>query len=125
MTTITSDISSPPRRTAATDGPSPFAEILTFWRQFFGRAFNPYRPELHYMRGPGPAWRAKQMASSPPAFLITLRSSKPPAQLFWAGALARVSVARDHGASPAARFRAVIIAMNGPPHDAAALCNSR
>jgi hypothetical protein len=23
-------------------------------------AFNPYRPELHYMRGPGPAWRAKQ-----------------------------------------------------------------
>jgi hypothetical protein len=26
------------------------------------RAFNPYRPELHYMRGPGPAWRAKHMA---------------------------------------------------------------
>ena len=21
--------------------------------------FDPYRPELHYMRGPGPAWRAK------------------------------------------------------------------
>jgi len=21
--------------------------------------FNPYRPELHYMRGPGPAWHAK------------------------------------------------------------------
>ena len=21
--------------------------------------FHPYRPELHYMRGPGPAWRAK------------------------------------------------------------------
>ena len=20
---------------------------------------NPYRPELHYMRGPGPKWRAK------------------------------------------------------------------
>jgi hypothetical protein len=30
-----------------------------FWRQFFARAFDPYRPELHYMRGPGPAWRAK------------------------------------------------------------------
>jgi hypothetical protein len=30
-----------------------------FWRQFFSRAFDPYRPELHYMRGPGPAWRAK------------------------------------------------------------------
>jgi hypothetical protein len=36
------------------------AEIRTFWRQFFARAFNPYRPELHYMRGPGPACRAKQ-----------------------------------------------------------------
>jgi hypothetical protein len=42
----------------------PFAEIRAFWRQFFVRAFDPYRPELHYMRGPGPAWRAKQMASS-------------------------------------------------------------
>jgi hypothetical protein len=21
--------------------------------------FNPYRPELHYMRGPGPKWHAK------------------------------------------------------------------
>jgi hypothetical protein len=41
-----------------------FAEIRTFWRQFFARTFNPYRPELHYMRGPGPAWRAKHVASS-------------------------------------------------------------
>src|SRR5262249_49996442 len=23
------------------------------------RLFDPYRPELHYMRGPGPKWRAK------------------------------------------------------------------
>jgi hypothetical protein len=30
-----------------------------FWRSFFATAFHPYRPELHYMRGPGPAWRAK------------------------------------------------------------------
>ena len=40
------------------------AEIRSFWRLFFARAFNPYRPELHYMRGPGPAWRAKHVASS-------------------------------------------------------------
>ena len=40
-----------------------FAEIRDFWRQFFARAFDPYRPELHYMRGPGPACRAKQTAS--------------------------------------------------------------
>ena len=41
---------------------SPFAGLLAFWRQFFVRAFDPYRPELHYMRGPGPACRAKLMA---------------------------------------------------------------
>ena len=23
------------------------------------RVFDPYRPELHYMRGPGPKWHAK------------------------------------------------------------------
>jgi hypothetical protein len=40
-------------------------EFRGFWRQFFVRAFNPYRPELHYMRGPGPACRAKQRALSP------------------------------------------------------------
>jgi hypothetical protein len=38
---------------------NPLAELRAFWRHFFARAFNPYRPELHYMRGPGPAWRAK------------------------------------------------------------------
>jgi hypothetical protein len=46
------------------DGSHPFAEIRAFWRQFFDRAFNPYRPELHYMRGPGPAWRAKHVSAS-------------------------------------------------------------
>ena len=42
----------------------PFAERRAFWRQVLAKAFNPYRPELHYMRGPGPAWRAKHMAGS-------------------------------------------------------------
>jgi hypothetical protein len=31
-------------------------------RPFFARIFSPYRPELHYMRGPGSACRAKQAA---------------------------------------------------------------
>jgi hypothetical protein len=31
---------------------------------FFAHIFNPYRPELHYMRGPGPACRAKQAEGS-------------------------------------------------------------
>jgi hypothetical protein len=37
----------------------PLAELRAFLRRFIAIAFNPYRPELHYMRGPGPAWRAK------------------------------------------------------------------
>jgi hypothetical protein len=41
------------------------SEFKAFWRQFFVRAFDPYRPELHYMRGPGPAWHAKHGAVSP------------------------------------------------------------
>ena len=28
-----------------------------------GIIFDPYRPELHYMRGPGPKWRAKHAAT--------------------------------------------------------------
>jgi hypothetical protein len=63
MATITS--SSLPSRTRNHDGRAGyFAEIRAFWRQFFARAFDPYRPELHYMRGPGPACRAKQAAAA-------------------------------------------------------------
>ena len=29
------------------------------WRRFLMELFAPYRPELHYMRGPGPKWREK------------------------------------------------------------------
>jgi hypothetical protein len=36
-----------------------------FWRELTRDAIRPYRPELHYMRGPGPAWRAKH--GLPPA----------------------------------------------------------
>ena len=63
MTSVTSaSLSSPANR--RDERANPFAEIRAFWRQFFARAFDPYRPELHYMRGPGPAWRAKQVAAS-------------------------------------------------------------
>jgi hypothetical protein len=55
-----------PRSAAGHDRQSgPLAAFRSFWRQFFTRAFDPYRPELYYMRGPGPACRAKQMALSP------------------------------------------------------------
>jgi len=29
------------------------------WRWLTRSLFDPYRPELHYMRGPGPKWREK------------------------------------------------------------------
>jgi hypothetical protein len=35
------------------------AEIAIRWHRLLDVARNPYRPELHYMRGPGPKWRAK------------------------------------------------------------------
>ena len=63
MATITSaSLSSPAERRAGRT--NPLAGIRDFCRQFLARAFDSYRPELHYMRGPGPAWRAKQTASS-------------------------------------------------------------
>ena len=47
------------------DGPSlVFAGLRAFFSAFFAKAFDPYRPELHYMRGPGPAYRAKLTAKS-------------------------------------------------------------
>jgi hypothetical protein len=44
--------------------PGLIGEIREFWHQFIVSAFHPYRPEQHYMRGPGPAWRAKHVPSS-------------------------------------------------------------
>ncbi len=29
------------------------------WQGLLDSLFDPYRPERHYMRGPGPKWRAK------------------------------------------------------------------
>jgi hypothetical protein len=69
MTSITA--TSLPQAPARDDQqPGLLHDIRTFWREFAQAAFNPYRPELHYMRGPGPAWRAKHAASSAPVDLI-------------------------------------------------------
>jgi hypothetical protein len=39
-----------------------FTTAVRELQRTFGDAFNPYRPELYYMRGPGPACRAKTVA---------------------------------------------------------------
>ncbi|MBV8927300.1 MAG: hypothetical protein JOZ74_18205 [Bradyrhizobium sp.] len=60
-TTISTTLSAP---AMGPGGPAISTGFKAFWRQFFARAFDPYRPELHYMRGPGPAWRAKYGADA-------------------------------------------------------------
>jgi hypothetical protein len=55
--------------------PSPFAEALAprapggraigLVRRLMRDLFGPYRPELHYMRGPGPKWREKHRDPGP------------------------------------------------------------
>ena len=36
------------------------------WRSLCRDAFDHYRPELHYMRGPGPKWHAKHGIAAEP-----------------------------------------------------------
>jgi len=49
--------------------PRPFGIIgqafAAFWLELTRDIGHPYRPERHYMRGPGPKWRAKH--GLPPA----------------------------------------------------------
>jgi hypothetical protein len=33
------------------------SELAGFWHELTREFRDPYRPELHYMRGPGPKWR--------------------------------------------------------------------
>jgi hypothetical protein len=51
------------RRSSSALG-SVFAEL----HNVFKGMFDPYRPELHYMRGPGPKWREKYGSKQPSAF---------------------------------------------------------
>lgn len=37
-----------------------FAVLIEGWQRLLRLAGNPYRPERHYMRGPGPKWHARQ-----------------------------------------------------------------
>jgi hypothetical protein len=46
---------------AAAAGAQAWTAVTNLWR---ARAHS-YRPEAHYMRGPGPKWRAKHTVSSP------------------------------------------------------------
>ena len=41
------------------------AKAVQDLQRTYSEAFDSYRPELHYMRGPGPKWQAKR-ADLPP-----------------------------------------------------------
>jgi hypothetical protein len=40
-------------------GSRAFGASLHYWLSLRAAMFARYQPELHYMRGPGPKWRAK------------------------------------------------------------------
>ena len=39
-----------------------FRMLMRLWHGHINRLIHPYRPEIHYMRGPGPRCRAKYRA---------------------------------------------------------------
>ena len=43
----------------STPAPSFGTTMVVLLRSLSGAIFDPYRPELRYMRGPGPKWREK------------------------------------------------------------------
>jgi len=45
--------------------------IMTRWHRLIETVSDPYRPELHYMRGPGPKWRAKHQGHSESSAVCT------------------------------------------------------
>jgi hypothetical protein len=47
----------------------------------YGEAFNAYRPELHYMRGPGPKWHAKRPGLPPAAATVAADAGRALAEI--------------------------------------------
>ena len=45
--------------------------MVAFWRKLSRDWANRYRPELHYMRGPGPKWLEKHAQATPDAGRIS------------------------------------------------------
>jgi len=54
-------------------------KAISRWRRLTAALLDPYRPELHYMRGPGPKWRAKHAhdGAADPKSPLRWRASRP------------------------------------------------
>jgi hypothetical protein len=59
MTRVTSNRSAPSDGRVNPADRSPFPAIAEAWRELRKGLLDSYRPDLHYMRGPGPKWREK------------------------------------------------------------------
>lgn len=53
------------------------ADLGDLFRDIAKALLDPYRPELHYMRGPGPKWRAKHAPTHAPAPARASRAMRP------------------------------------------------
>ena len=51
---------------------------LDIWRRVRQGMFDSYRPELHYMRGPGPKWREKHAHVASSFWSITGHRARNP-----------------------------------------------
>ena len=51
--------------------------MIALMRSLSGAFFDPYRPELHYMRGPGPKWREKHGIAASRARLVVTPPQRP------------------------------------------------
>ena len=60
--------------------PRILADITDFVQNLARSLFDPYRPELYYMRGPGPKWHAKHDGASaqyqPVPVLVRVRAKR-------------------------------------------------
>jgi hypothetical protein len=60
--------------------PRILADIADFVQSLARSLFDPYRPELYYMRGPGPKWHAKHDGASaqyqPVPVLVRVRAKR-------------------------------------------------
>jgi len=48
---------------SSSSGPSLTTTLVSVARSILSDLFHPYRPERHYMRGPGPKWREKNLVN--------------------------------------------------------------
>jgi hypothetical protein len=68
------------RSTRPARGASSFAaDLVGLFHDLFKAVFDRYQPELHYMRGPGPKWRAKHapVPAEPHTGLLLVLSRLP------------------------------------------------